>query len=220
MRYLGGYLAQRGFRAVGLRLPGHGIDPLALERSKAQDWIGEARARLLELPADKPAFLVGLSMGALIAAIVAAEQPERVAGLALCAPALRLRRPASAFLGVGLGLIGGRRFIPKKPPALVDPKMRAQMPTIGRLPLAAAAQFARVQVLARKALPAVTAPAMVVYSDSDGTVPPSAAREVSRLLGTRPARMLRLERSSHVVTLDLERERVALEIERFFRSLL
>ena len=204
MRYLGGYLAKRGFHAIGIRLPGHGLDPEALERTGAMDWINEARAQLLALPAGKPTFVVGLSMGALIASILAAEHRDRVAGLALCAPALQVNGKMSALLGL----------------SSLGEKMRARVPRIEKIPVAAAAGFERVQALARLALPKVVAPAMVVYSEADQTVPASAAREVAKLIGTRPVRLVRLERSSHVLTLDLERERVAQEVERFLRALL
>ena len=222
MRYLGGYLAKRGFHAIGIRLPGHGLDPEALERTGAMDWINEARAQLLALPAGKPTFVAGLSMGALIASILAAEHRDRVAGLALCAPALEVNSKMSALLGLSsLGVLSAAvRFVPKKPSALLDEKMRARVPRIEKIPVAAAAGFERVQALARLALPKVVAPAMVVYSEADQTVPASADREVAKLIGTRPVRLVRLERSSHVLTLDIERERVAQEVERFLRALL
>ena len=43
--------------------------------------------------------------------------------------------------------------------------------------------------------------------------------ECAGRVGSRPVRMVRLERSSHVLTLDVERARVADEIERFIRDL-
>lgn len=221
MRYLGGRLARRGFRTIGVRLPGHGTDPFALERTTAMEWINEARARLLELPAGQRVHLVGLSMGSLIAALLAADHPERVRSLALCAPALRvdpLRRVMLRFAKLRL-LTPKLRFIEKGPNELHDPLMRRRLPTIGRIPVAAAEQFSLMQAWARLALPKVTAPTMVLYSERDRTVPPAAALECARRIGSRPVRMVRLERSCHILTLDVERARVADEIERFFREL-
>src|SRR3990172_11944085 len=85
MRWLGTELARRGFPAIGARLPGHGLDPVALARADALDWINEARAALLATDPDRPTFLVGLSMGAMIAAILAADHASRLTGLALLA---------------------------------------------------------------------------------------------------------------------------------------
>ncbi len=221
MRYLGGYLARRGFRVTGIKLPGHGTDPYELERSGSSEWISEARAALLSF-GDEPAFVAGLSMGALISLILAADHPERVRGLALCAPALQLRRRAAMLLPLAsLGALTRlARFVDKNPSRLADRKMGAQLPMVDRIPSAAAAQFGQVQVLARLALPKVRAPALVVSSQGDLTVSPAAPDEVARRIGSRPARRLRLRNSSHILTLDVEREMVAREVETFFRELL
>jgi carboxylesterase len=220
MRYLGGHLARHGFRAVGVRLPGHGVDPYALERATAMEWVDEARAALLELSLSQPVHVIGQSMGALIGALLAADHPERVASLSLLAPALRLRGARALLLQLtALRLLAPElRFISKGPSDLRDPLMRRRMPSIGRIPAAAAEQFALLRVWARMALPKARAPAMVICSDQDRTVPASAISECARLVGSRPVRMVRLERSSHIVSLDVERARVAEEIERFIKD--
>ncbi len=222
MSWLGTELARRGFRAVGVRLPGHGLDPFDLERADAFDWINEARAALLAAPADSPAFLVGLSMGALIAAILAADHPTRVKGVALLAPPLHLRLGARALLAAAaLPAVRRKfRFVAKRANDLRDPDMQAQFVGVDRVPAAAAVQFERVRALGRLALPRVAAPALIVGSSQDRTVAPSSVAECARLIGSRPARVVSLTQSSHLLTLDVERARVAEEIDRFFRGLL
>jgi carboxylesterase len=222
MSWLGADLARRGFRTIGVRLPGHGLDPLALEQADAFDWINEARAALLAADPGKPAFLVGHSMGAMIAAILAADHPTRITGLALLAPPLRLRLSTRALLAAAsLPPVRKRvRFVAKRTSDLHDPAMRAQFVGIDRIPSAAVAQFERVRALGRLALPKVAAQALIVGSALDRTVAPDSAKECAKLIGSRPARVVQLERSGHVLTLDVEREQVAEEIDRFFRGLL
>jgi len=221
MRFLGEYLAGRGFRSVGIRLPGHGLDPHELERAHAMDWLNAARSALFELTESRQAFVAGSSMGSLIGALLAAHHPERVAALALCSPPVRLRlRPAAMLAAAGVGFFERSfRFLRKGPSGLTDAEMRAIVPRLSHTPLRAAAQFDRIRALARLALPRVKAPGLVVYSPHDRVIAASSARATARLLGAQPVRMVRLERSSHVVTLDVERQRVAEEIERFFRVL-
>lgn len=222
MSWLGEELARRGFRAVGVRLPGHGLDPLELERADAFDWINEARAALLATPAERPTFLVGLSMGAMIAAILAADHPTRVTGVALLAPPLHLRLGARALLAAAaLPPVRRRfRFVAKRRSDLHDPEMLAQLVTVDRVPAAAASQFERVRALGRLALPRIAAPALVVGSALDRTVAPSSVKDCARRIGSRPAKVVLLTQSAHVLTLDIERGRVAEEIDRFFRGLL
>lgn len=220
MRFIGSHLARHGFRAVGIRLPGHGLDPFALERATASDWVDAARAALFRLSQGRPVHLVGQSMGALISMLLAAEHPARVRSLALCAPAVRVTAMRSILLRLTrLRILTARlRFYDKGPSDLHDLLMRRRLPNIGRVPTAAAEQFARLQARARRVLPDITAPTVIIYSEKDGTVPAHVALESARRIGSRPVRMVRLERSSHIVTLDVERSRVATEIERFFRA--
>ena len=220
MRWLGDRLASKGFRAIGVRLPGHGVVAEELERSNFMDWLNEVRAVVLAQPEGSRVFLVGLSMGALIAAIVAADHPHRVRGLALLAPALRLRPRIELFRAAsGWGLLPWVRFVEKKPSDMEDRALQAQNPNIGRIPALSVGQLGQLQLLTRLALPKISAPALVMYSERDPTVAPAAAYEVAKRIGSRPARLVRLDRSKHILTLDVERERVADEIERFFLGL-
>lgn len=221
MRPLGERLAAAGYRCHGVRLPGHGLEPEELERTNAMDWVNGAREVLFQIPDDEPVYIAGLSMGSLIGAILAADHPQRVRGLVLLAPPVSLR-PLKALM-VELARIGPLtsryRFHPRRRSPLIDQEMLAQNPCIPRIPTVSAAQFAHVQGLGRIALPRVTAPSMVIYSLGDATVRPEGARQAAKLIGRQPVRVLELERSCHVVTLDVDRERVAQEIQQFFDSL-
>lgn len=78
-------------RVLAVDLAGHGRTPRA-GRSAAVRANCELLGRFLELVVDRPAVLLGNSMGAAIAMLQAAAHPERVTGLGLIGPALpRLR---------------------------------------------------------------------------------------------------------------------------------
>jgi pimeloyl-ACP methyl ester carboxylesterase len=83
-------------RVVALDLVGHGLTPTA---SRTPDMEGHRRlvAGVLavlaaERPGGGPALLMGNSMGGLVAAMQAAEEPDTVAGLILVDPALPTSR--------------------------------------------------------------------------------------------------------------------------------
>ena len=82
-------IAQAGVRCVAPLLPGH-ESPEALARTSWLDWLAGAREALLGLGEARRTLIVGSSMGALAACALAAENPGRVDGLALLAPALEL----------------------------------------------------------------------------------------------------------------------------------
>lgn len=79
--------AERSGRAlVRFDYAGHGQSSGAFEEGSVGRWRGDALAAFDALT-DGPVLLVGSSMGAWIASLVALARPERVAGLVLLAPA-------------------------------------------------------------------------------------------------------------------------------------
>ncbi len=112
-------LAQLG-HVLAPDLVGHGLTPAA---GRVPDVEGHCRllTGFLDRVVGRPAIVVGNSMGALVAALVASEEPELVAGLVLVDPALPVRsiarfRPsvvanfvACAIPGVGEAYLGARR---------------------------------------------------------------------------------------------------------------
>jgi pimeloyl-ACP methyl ester carboxylesterase len=120
LRTLGEALREKvGATVLLAALPRHTGDRAAFARSRAWHYVAEAEARFLRFAADadSPVFLGGYSTGALIALILAARHPSRVAGLVLASPALRLSRTDRTlvaytvgslyYLGLPLALLGG-----------------------------------------------------------------------------------------------------------------
>jgi carboxylesterase len=91
MRYLGERLAASGARVCGVRLAGHAGTPEELGGATHAQWyesVVEGFERLHRY--GDPVVVVGLSMGAVLAARLAADQGEAVAGVVMLAPAFLL----------------------------------------------------------------------------------------------------------------------------------
>ncbi len=110
-RALGKALNQRGYRVLGLRLPGHGTAPSGLTSLRWQDMAASVRLAARHLAAevgDKPVHVIGYSTGAALAvdfALTALEGGATPvpASLVLISPAIGLH-PAAAFAGFKTGL--------------------------------------------------------------------------------------------------------------------
>ena len=126
-------------------MAGHGGSAQDLAGVPWAEWVGKARRDLARLEGARRTFVVGCSMGALVACALAHDQPARVDGLVLLAPALELTlagklggaaRRARRFLG---GTI-----VPKRAGSDVsDPEMRRRNPCMDGVPLGAVAELAR-----------------------------------------------------------------------------
>ena len=91
MRYVALALARAGITVSVPQLAAHDGDFDTLKASRWQDWSASAEAALDELRRRCDVVIVGgLSMGAVLALMLAAERKEDVQGAALYAPTLRL----------------------------------------------------------------------------------------------------------------------------------
>jgi pimeloyl-ACP methyl ester carboxylesterase len=82
-RRTGEFLAEQGFEAIALELPGHGSQ--AVTASSLVALVAELIPKL-PMPAEGKVHLVGHSLGGAFATLIAAQVPERVASLTLLAP--------------------------------------------------------------------------------------------------------------------------------------
>jgi carboxylesterase len=202
---LAGVLEAAGFDVEVPLLPGHctSVDDLAGRRWP--DWVAAVEDAYRRLAAGHDrVVLVGLSMGATLAAWLAAapDDHSQVAGLACVnpyvePPAASFRELMHGFLDAGFGCVPGPANDVAEPEA--DEGGYDQWPIEPLLSL-----FDALDDLVPR-LPAIACPVLVVTSRRDHVVPPSS----SDLLAERvsgPVERLWLERSFHLATLDVERD--------------
>jgi carboxylesterase len=217
MRHVAERLHRAGYRCVGPVMAGHGGEPSALKGVSWASWVEGARRELAQLEGARRTFVVGCSMGALVACALAHALPERVDGLALLAPALRLAGTARLAALLARHTPLARAVLPKLGGSDVrDPKMRRANPTMRAVPLSAVAELHLLARHVERLLPGVAAPALVVAGLKDHTVTLAGARRMARRLGSGGARIVILRRSCHLVGIDVERDRCADEVLRFF----
>lgn len=214
MRPLGDAIAAAGHPAVGLLLPGHGTTVADFGRHGAADWKLAVAAAVRELrEAGHAVAIAGMSMGALLALAEAADAPDDVAALVLCGAALELADRRAEWLGLTARLPLIARLVPPLPKPggrdISDPAARAASPAYDRLPLAALAALFELQREARSVLGRVTQPTLVLHGRHDHAVPVRVVERLRRELGSPWIETHVLERSWHVLTLDVDRAEAA-----------
>lgn len=238
VRGLGESLAVQGIRALGIALAGHSGDPEDLARSTRKDWIASTEAGLAELARHKEVFVAGLSMGGVLALLLAANHPERIAGVIAMSTPTRFAR--SWMVGIARPFI--KWLYPYKPLDLRNPKIQqlylnslnwhTENPSIDfsdprvvaeikqiRLSIPALHELAQLLETCRASLNRVYCPLLVIQSKRDKTVNPTCASELMKLAVNAQPRTLRwLEESDHVITLGPEREEVFVLSREFIDS--
>jgi len=221
MRYLGEQLAARGVRVRGVKLAGHAGTPEELGEASYDHWYESVVNGFEELRQhDEPVVVVGLSMGAVLAARLAADQGEAVAGVTLLAPAFFLPRSTTAALK-GLRAVLGSfvDLIYLYNPSysgIHDMAARSVHPTLRLMALSAPLKLLDLSTLVRPMLPRITQPALVIHARRDQTCPMRRNVDyVMKHLGSVEKRAVHLEESYHVITVDTEKERVVDEVAGF-----
>jgi carboxylesterase len=213
MRLIGDALHARGLTVAGPLLPGHGTTPADMNRCRWPDWTAAVEAALADLRARCPTvFVGGLSMGSLLALYLAAEHPD-LPGVIAYSPAVWVadRRIVLAPLI--------RHFVATLPAPgasdLADPQAERRFWCYDVHPVAAAAELLTLMRRVRRLLPQVACPALIVYSPRDTAIHPASAERTHARLGSADKRLVRLERSGHGLTADVEWETAAEETYRF-----
>ena len=159
-------------------------------------------------------------MGGLLALRLARLFPERISALVVMSAPLRLRR----FQVAGIRALARLPFDFRAHPAAAVPKLagsdisdddcatRTRAPRVSDLGAGGAAGSHGHRA---RRLPAIRTPVLVVHGRQDHTVPMEDSLELTGCLGSEVIERLWLDKSFHIVTLDVERDTVIDTATRF-----
>lgn len=241
MQILGKGLHKAGFTVYGMQLAGHCGDEDDLLATNWHDWydsVNRAADRLLQHV--DTLFVGGLSMGAVLSLKLAADRPDDVKGVGVYGPTFSYDGwsipryiQKSVFLLKWFKTFGVFRksvFIERPPYGLKDERIRKTVSesmlsgdsTKGGLagnPLGSLAEMQELAKVTKAQLPMVKAPCLIMHSNDDDianmqTNSGLVARSVSG-----PVKMIPLENSYHMITIDRDRKTVINESVAFFSAL-
>jgi carboxylesterase len=214
VRPLAEALGRLGCSVEAPMLAGHGNSLRELALSRWGDWLQSAQRAMEAVSAragGRPIAICGFSMGGLLALRLARMFPERVAALVVMAAPLRLRRMQVMGIRAACRLPVDFRSLPAvcipklKGSDISDVSLRRQNPGLRAFPLAALENLLDLMDSVRADLPSIRMPTLVVHGRHDHTVPMDDSFELTGSLASDVIERLWLERSYHIVTLDVER---------------
>jgi len=211
-------LAKSGYGVFVPLLPGHGRTMQAFRRSRADEWIEAARESLYLMRARYATVsVVGLSMGGALAVIIASGASE-IASMVLIAPYLGMPLPLriAARTHWVWGALAGE-INARNPRSIHDPIEREKNLAYGAVTGRALYELSKVVRKARKALPTVTAPTLVILSREDPRVATAVADIAMKEIGAHDKKLALTEGAGHIITVDYGHERVFSEVEKWVR---
>ncbi len=202
------------------RLKGHGTTIKDLARVKHCDWIKQAEQELAKLDPNQPIIIGGLSMGALLAILLAIKSP-RIDALILLSPAFRLSFLAELLISLAnLGLLPPEENFKKLSGGsdIADPEEKKNCPSYKEMSVNGLMQFDRLRMNAVKNLSKITCPVFVAWAKLDGAIDLSGSQQILQNRLKSPLSTKIYNRSKHVITLDFDREKLSHDLRDFINT--
>lgn len=239
---LGEILAAQGMRVYGIVLAGHSGDPEELIKHGRKQWIASAEAGLMRLAHYPQVFVIGLSMGGVLALLLGIKHSASVSGV------VTLSTPTSFYDRWQARAVPFLRYVMKwyyplerldfndpdvqaemlqqarlsDPNATIDfsdPQAIASIKKMVRLPIPALAELFLLTDHSRRQLKHLTTPLLIIQSRKDQTVNPRSADELyQRTHAASPKFLHWLQKSDHLIIAGPEREEVFAHISDFINA--
>ena len=226
LRFIAQWLARAGHTVSCIQLAGHCGTPEELRRSTWAEWyasVEEGREKLREY--CDVVVAGGLSMGGILALLLAQRRPESVQGLLLYAPTLKLDGWSMPWYSRVLPYVRPTALTPgldlpeHEPYGLKDERVRALVVStmqggdsgqagVFSTPLRSFANFNRLVATVKPDLDKVRQPSLIVHPRDDDMASLRNAQYLQANLGGLVDTVI-LDDSYHMVTLDQQRHIVA-----------
>jgi carboxylesterase len=218
MRWLGEYLAERGYAVLGVRLAGHATQPQDLLRVRWEDWLTDVEDgwQLLSGVSQR-IYLAGLSMGGMLSLLFASRFP--VAGVIAMSTLHHVPKDWRLQHTEILSRIQPK--IAKGASDWRDEEAARSHVDYPYYPTRAIAELRDLLEEMRLSLKKVTAPVLLINSKDDQTVRPEErhAEQILGALGSQDKSVVWIEGSGHVITRDAQRTRVFQATYEFIRRI-
>ena len=207
-------LAREGYDVECPCLRGHGTKWEDLIGVSMEDWLEDLRQAVGRLRERcHTVFVMGLSLGGTLVLRLAEEDPS-LCGVVVINHALVFGNPLVRLAGLLKGLLVSTPGIASD---IKDPGERE--PAYDRTPTAGVAQVWKLAKQVRKDLPGLR-PALLVFKSREDHVLPRANAELTlREAGSEDKRLIWLDHSYHVATLDYDKDMIAEACLAFVRRL-
>lgn len=195
---IGRYLSSRGIQLHGYDQRGHGRSDGARVRTPSFDTYARdltAFVSHLDLPASRPRFLLGHSMGGTVACRYAETMRPPLDGLLLSSPMLRLDLDLPALLVRAALLLA--EVVPGLPTVRLDTDLLSHDDAFvesteadphyytGRIPIGTVAAFIRGCRAARRDAQLITLPTLLVHGTADAVTNPEGSRALADAIAHR-----------------------------------
>lgn len=214
MILLGNYLYRQGYTVLGIRLAGHGTTVEEMANTNWHEWYHSAcdGYHLLRGICSEIC-VIGLSMGGLLAMRIGRDFP--------------VKKIVSMSAPIFIANERNLRFLPslERSVGRYQRKNRRDLPELAKrynvsytqMPLVCVHQLLDIIEDTKKILPEITRPILIAQSENDHTVKVESGQYIYDHVQSEEKHLFKMHLSGHLVTLDIEHDKLFVEIENFLK---
>jgi carboxylesterase len=212
MKEFGKYLNELGFTVSMCLLPGHGTHPQDLVDKKWEHWAQAVENSYFDLRKKcKKIFIAGLSTGGSLALYLASKQ--KVDGVIALAPGLFLKN-RYAKLSHFLKYIWKFKKIKSGPDISINVESRVYP----KVPVSSVSELLSLFGALKTNLKFIIAPTLIIYSSNDHVARPQGALTIYNKISSKKKKIIKLEKSYHILTMDIEKQKVFYETGKYIKE--
>lgn len=214
MRLVGEGLREKGFAVRGILLPGHGETPEAMGKTTWQDWAQASQEAAADMRAKYKCLTVaGLSMGGCLA-LMLAEQMEADACVSIAAP----MKTTARFRSLAPVAAKVHPMVHKRADGSRNTLNADYDIGYDSYPLSSVAHLSAIMRKAKRDLPLIRCPILVVQSHGDKTVTADSPDIILNGVSSAVKARLWLDDAPHVCTISPEYPKIVQAMDEFLRK--
>lgn len=214
MRLLGDGLRNNGFAVRGILLPGHGESPEEMGKVSWQDWVQACREAAADMRQKYRYFSVaGLSMGGCLALMLAAQMEADA-----CVPIAAPMKTTAKFRSLAPLAALVHPMVLKQADGSRDTLIADYDIGYDSYPLSSVEHLNVIMRRAKRDLPFIHCPILVIQSHGDKTVTADSPDIILNGVSSPVKAQLWLEKAPHVCTISPEYPRIVSAMTEFLRK--
>lgn len=218
VRPIGDYLHSKGFDIYSILLPGHGTDPTDLQAKKWIDWWEATKKKFESI--DNCDYVVGFSMGALLASRLAVEFKNQMKGVVLISLFLKINPKILSKIAFLLPLIKLIKPYLSKSPDTEQFFKNNNLISYMKYPMNAVHEAIKLsKITQKKYIPKITIPTLIIQGENDDRIDPENYKILLKLIPAEIVQVELLPNSQHIVTVGPDKDQLFNSIFNFINSL-
>jgi carboxylesterase len=208
-------LNEAGYSVSVPLLKGHGTRIEDLDRCHYEEWVRSVEEDYAKRKGDyQGVYFLGLSMGGLLSLYMAEHHPE-IKAISLLAPALIYKQKSTYVAWIMLPF---KKHLPftNSFPMMPEENRPYLSAGYGASSVPAALQMTKLQKVVKANLKAIHQPAILFQSKADTMVDPKTEDYILKHISSSEKKGRMFEKSSHVITLDVDKDAAFQDTIAFF----